>query len=577
MVTSATIVGLVFLLTGVGLLVLLREPLQQSEKPGSRWFALTVAGIALWPISLGASYLTSDLGLTIMAWNGRAVAAAIICVSWLLLAVEYTTRKRPANLLIGALGCYLLADIAITWTNPAHHLVLAEATSQVGTVLVPEYGPWFWARTIVNYGLILLATALFVAEWRSSRDLQRRQAAILTAAVVPPLVANLVTIIDAVPSIYDLTPFGLAGSGVLLTWALYRVEFLDVVPVARETAMEEMQDAVVTLDAENRVVDCNASARTLFSPGESYAGRPASEFFERVPERILERFSDVENLETEISVTTPEGERHFSVSVSPVSANEAVAGRVVVMRDVTPLVTRERALEERQQELDLLRQVLTRVLRHNLRNALTTIHGNAESLAADNDGETAVRARRILDASDGLMEISDKAGHVERIAADDAVLTYDLCAIVDDVVTDCRHRFPAVTFDVTVPDEVTVEAGRGLEVAVEALIENAAEYGDPDAPVVAVTVERDAPRLIVRDNGPGIPALEVAVLDANQETPLEHGSGIGLWLAKWVADHSGANLDFESDGGGTTVTIDFGVDGSAVSHTADGDPFGTTD
>ena len=566
MVSGATVVGLVFLLTGSALLVLLREPIRQPEKPASIWFALAVVGIAVWPLCLGASYLLADPGLSILAWNGRAVAAALISVSWFLLAVEYTTRRRPARLLLIGFGCYLLVDVAVTWSNPLHHLVLTDATTLAGTVVVPDYGPWFWARTVINYGLILLATALLAVEWSSSSGLRRRQSAILAVAVIPPIIANALTLLSAIPSIYDLTPFGLAGSGLLLTWALYRVEFLDVVPVARETAMEEMRDAVVTLDDEDRVVDCNAAARDLFDVDDGYVGTTVDEFFQEAPDGMLDRFRETESVETELSIETPDGQRHFSLSISPVQLGADVAGRVVVLRDVTPLVAREQALEERQQELDLLRQVLTRVLRHNLRNALTTIHGNAEALVRDLDGDEHRRARRIVDVSDDLLRISEKAGHVERIAVEGEPITYDLVRLVTDVVDECQTAYPEATFEIDLPEQCSVEAGRGLQVAIEALVENAAEYGDPDAPAVSITVDEAGPTVRIADNGSGIPDAEVAVLEAHEETPLEHGSGIGLWIAKWVADHSGAALRFDASEAGTTVTMDFGAEESPLTH-----------
>lgn len=59
----------------------------------------------------------------------------------------------------------------------------------------------------------------------------------------------------------------------------------------------------------------------------------------------------------------------------------------------------------------------------------------------------------------------------------------------------------------------------------------------------------------VADDGPGIPDHERAVLEDGRETPLEHGSGLGLWIVVWK---SGGAVEFEpNDPEGTVVTSRF--------------------
>jgi len=47
------------------------------------------------------------------------------------------------------------------------------------------------------------------------------------------------------------------------------------------------------------------------------------------------------------------------------------------------------------------------------------------------------------------------------------------------------------------------------------------------------------------------------VLRQPEETSLEHGSGIGLWLAYWSANKSGGQLSFgdQSNGGSVTLSL----------------------
>jgi signal transduction histidine kinase len=58
----------------------------------------------------------------------------------------------------------------------------------------------------------------------------------------------------------------------------------------------------------------------------------------------------------------------------------------------------------------------------------------------------------------------------------------------------------------------------------------------------------------ITDTGPGIPESErAAVFDDQPLSQLSHGSGLGLWLAKWVVENYGGQLSYERRGGETTV------------------------
>ncbi|MGM0399219.1 MAG: ATP-binding protein, partial [Halobacteriota archaeon] len=61
----------------------------------------------------------------------------------------------------------------------------------------------------------------------------------------------------------------------------------------------------------------------------------------------------------------------------------------------------------------------------------------------------------------------------------------------------------------------------------------------------------------VEDDGPGIPDHEKAVLREGEETPLAHGSGLGLWLVYWIVTMNGGRLEIsDNEPRGTVVEID---------------------
>jgi signal transduction histidine kinase len=61
---------------------------------------------------------------------------------------------------------------------------------------------------------------------------------------------------------------------------------------------------------------------------------------------------------------------------------------------------------------------------------------------------------------------------------------------------------------------------------------------------------------VISDDGPGIPDHEISVLQNAEETELEHGSGLGLWLIKWGTDTFGGSITFDMEDG-TEVRIQF--------------------
>jgi signal transduction histidine kinase len=419
--------------------------------------------------------------------------------------------------------------------------------------------PLFYPIVAYSY-LVLLAGLYWLLRMAiTSQQLYRWQSVAIVVGTLMPMTTGALFVTNNVPLLpghIDPTPVGFAGLGVLYGYSVYRFQLLDVVPIGREKAWDEMDDAVVTLDQDCRVVDCNAAARELFDAGTDYVGMPARTFFGPVSEELLGAIAEEMTVDTQLSARIDGEQRHFSLSASPIGdggSERDMEGQVLVLRENT-------SLKRREQESELLREVQSRVLRHNLRNELNAIRGNAELLAEVVDEQYDDRAKDVIDASDKLLSISRKARLVEEIVDTDVESReYDLSTLLEQLAEAARAQYDDVTIDLDVPERCRVDASPKLDAAIENLIENAIEHGQGANPHVRVSLTGgETPRLSVTDNGSGIPEQEVKVLEDGGESQLTHGSGLGLWFVKLVADRSDAELSFDTGPEGTDVTLQFG-------------------
>lgn len=525
---------------------------RQRPRPGATPFALMLLASTWW---VGASavnlYLadpTASLALLRIEWAGIVFAP----VGWFLFAVEYTGRERYVTGRTALALCVLPVAVLAVAMSPALRPFLYDGLDPAAfaglTVFEERYGPVATVFFAYAYVLIGAGTAriLSLAVGRVS---YWRQVVMLLLVIVPPSLASAVYVFDVGPATpIDPTPFAQILSGGAGLVALTRFQVLDTVPVSRHTArtslIDTMRAGAVVVDGRDRVVELNdRAARLLDVDRTSAAGADAAAV---VPD--YGRVTATSGERATLSLTVDGDERTVEVAVAPRRGDDGPA-RVFTFRDVT----------ERRRRLERL-SVLNRVLRHNLQNDTSVIITRAQLLAAEApEHQDTVDA--IVETAEGLVAHSEKARRLETVMANAGAppVQLDIVNVVQSLCAEYGREYPEVTVETDLPERAPVSVVQGIEFGIESLVENAFEFADGDDQTVAVTVTLDDDRVhvTVQDSGPGIPEHEREVLDQPQETSLEHGSGIGLWLAHWAVVKSGGGLSFgdQSDGGSVTASL----------------------
>jgi PAS domain-containing protein/anti-sigma regulatory factor (Ser/Thr protein kinase) len=370
---------------------------------------------------------------------------------------------------------------------------------------------------------------------------------VLLAAGLLPLAFGMVRFAGVVPWWWlDPTPFSFVVSLVLVAWGLLRYRLLEQVPVARSLVVEAIRDGVVVLDADRRVVDANPAARRLLGDGEPVVGRPAGDVFARWP-RLVDGIADLEPGTFELPFDEGLESRTFEAAVSPV----ADGGRHPGVRGGG--ARRDCAVAPRAAAPDAQSGAPPRP--PELGERRPRARGAAARPGVEPGG-----AEAVMDASRDLVELSRKASLVDASREGDR--TAEVVDVADGVATEverARREFPAATFEVDAPESALAYADPHVDAAIANLVENAVEHHDGDEPRVRVSVA-ETPSYVeveVADDGPGVPEREHDVLREGVETPLEHGSGLGLWLVNWIVTRSSGDLSIESTPTGSVVRVRF--------------------
>ena len=139
---------------------------------------------------------------------------------------------------------------------------------------------------------------------------------------------------------------------------------------------------------------------------------------------------------------------------------------------------------------------------------------------------------------------------------------FDLSEPVREVLGNHEREFARHSIDLVLnlPEvEFTIRAVRGMVIQIlENLVVNAAywlkrqaEYEEGFVPQLVVTVDDEARYMMVQDNGPGVPVSRKERIFQPFVTtkPSGMGKGLGLFIARDMAEYHGWSLDTESPGG----------------------------
>jgi PAS domain S-box-containing protein len=220
--------------------------------------------------------------------------------------------------------------------------------------------------------------------------------------------------------------------------------------------------------------------------------------------------------------------------------------------EITLLVAEGRDITAQQRYSRHLR-VMQRVMRHNMRNDLGKVRGWTELMSEEPDAETrAEQFETVETVLDKWEKMIENIKQIKRVLKpeDGEAATMEARLLIGDVASQIREDHENATISTEISDDGSGQVRATLREAVRELVENAVAATE-DATVAIDLVESEAEwvRIRVRDDGPGLPEMEADILETGEETPLNHGQGLGLWMVRMIVTQAGGDVSVTTTDG----------------------------
>jgi PAS domain S-box-containing protein len=522
------------------LLVLVFHAWRHRSAPAARPFALQVTSLLLW--ALGATVESVAVDPATKAWwntfQGLWPLPAVTGALWF--ALEYANLGRwLSRRALALLATPPVVAAILLVTNPSHHLVCRGDSLEVppGCTLGPL------GRILLAYGLLLAVVSSLVFLWLLVRSpLHRWPAALCLCAHASPL------------GPLDATILGSTFTAVMYAVALVRFRMFELIPVARGTVFEQMQEGVLVLDRMQRVVDLNPAARRILGAlAERVRGRPAQDVLPSLEDASASRAEP--QAPTEVTLGEPGATRHYELRLSLLEHRGGfLLGYLAVLHDVTERREAQARLVEQQRALATL-QERDRVARE-LHDGLGQVLGYAKMQAQAARERLARGAWREADEHLAQLAVAAQDAHAdvrEFLLGTRAAGSAEVAFLPS--LEDYLRRFQTAYGLCTTLEASTDVAGRAIEPMVGAqllriiqeTLTNVRKHARASAVRISLSLTDGKAEAVVQDDGEGFDPARLEAAEA---------STFGLRFMRERAREVGGTVEVRSaPGEGTRVVI----------------------
>ena len=559
-------------------------------------FSLNLVLLLVWDIALILQLSFKDVNPIYFDYVAY-IAICFIPITMLLMGLIFANTKIRFKKRYLLLFIVPAISLILLWTNDLHHLFYISYSVSISEAV---FGPYFIIHSIYTYGLLFIALFyLLVYSIRNSGFFSKQSLLILAGTLVPILI-NLLGYLGFLNNSIYTTPISFSVGMIFYAFAIFKLKFLRVTPIALQRIVDRMSDGYIVLNGNNVITDFNNTFLNTFGL-KSNDVRDCN--IVDLINKLNETSVNIDNLliildKIKHTNETFKYEKHFknlnkyfNIEVNSIKSNDKYIGTLVLLKDITQHVKDMNTIKSNQdllvekERLASLGQLVGGIA-HNLKTPIMSIAGAAEGLtdlvkeydsSIDDPEVTSKDHHDIAHDMDVWIEkikthtsyMSDVITAVKGQAVnlnEEEQDTFTIDELMKRVNILMKHELKNALIDLNINTNSTnsiILHGNvnGLVQVINNLISNAiqAYNGVPNKSIDLTVTKKDSEIIIsVQDYGCGIPKeVQDKLFKEMITTKGKNGTGLGLFMSySTIRGHFDGNITFESkEGVGTRFDI----------------------
>lgn len=356
---------------------------QHHTLPGARSLVVLFGAVGWWALCDALSALSPTIALAEL-FEAKLRFFSVSATGPLLLLVvleysEHTEWLKPVR--FAPLFVIPVVIQLIIWFGPAGAFFKSITYTHVGDLWLPDertFGPWFYLHLAHNYLVIFAGTSILLSKIYRARYIHRTHALLILTGVIILIGVSLGRTYSTGDWLrIDWIMIGVMVPMLIWPYSLLQYYLLDLAPIARSLLIEQMNDLVIVLDAQNQIIDFNPAAQQVFGwEHRGILGQPVHESGQW-SNSLIDLTHLTEDTHSELVIS----DRVYDLRVSPLFHYQSQpAGNLIVLRDITDHKAIQHDLATNESQLTGLLSALPDIVIHLDRaGTYLNIHGDPDA------------------------------------------------------------------------------------------------------------------------------------------------------------------------------------------------------